>query len=348
MFWEGALVLFGGILFLVFEDPVAEGGGSTSVVAGKGDKVTGLDFGRISPVLWEAALFLIGGVLLLVFEDPVFKGRGTLVVRLGEVDVVGGLNGRRRTPVRRIRVFRSGLLWRGDFEGIREAAYFDPGGGAVSPGWFGLVGFGGGEDELVKFEPILAHREVDFVNSGGGDIEPDLAEDADVDFFGALFGVPGPLLFLGPLHAGSGFGPGAVEPEVNAVVLGVGGEGTNPAVVAARGIEVDGVGEDGHFPRGVGEVLVLDEFVIMRATGVGKDLEVGVAGGSCGVGGVAIGFDVGGIFGGDDVPGPDVGLFLRNEMLRFHGNDAVLFLEDEAGIHGLGGGKRKTRQGKDE
>ena len=52
------------------------------------------------------------------------------------------------------------------------------------------------------------------------------------------------------------------------------------------------VGEDGHLTGGVDEVLFLDELVIVTATGVGEDFEVGSAGCGGGVGGVAVGLDV--------------------------------------------------------
>ncbi|MFT6576710.1 MAG: hypothetical protein ACJA16_004919, partial [Akkermansiaceae bacterium] len=136
---------------MVFEDPVAKGGGAAAVFAGEGDEVAGLNLGLVSPVFWEAAFF----------------------------------------------------FWFGGLEGGRGGAYFYLGGGAVGSGWFGLVGFGGGEDEFIKFESVFTHREVDFVKAGFGDIDPDLTEDAGVDFLGALFGVPGPLVLLGPLHFGS-------------------------------------------------------------------------------------------------------------------------------------------------
>ena len=119
---------------------------------------------------------------------------------------------------------------------------------------------------------------------------------------------------------------------MDAVVFGIGGEGADPAVVASGSVEVDGVGEDGDLARGVGEVLVLDEFVIVRAAGVGEDFKVSSAGGSLGVGGVAIWLKVGCLIAGGDVPGAGLGFLLSGEMFGFDGNDAALLFEDEIGI----------------
>ena len=124
-----------------------------------------------------------------------------------------------------------------------------------------MVRLGGGEDEFVKFEAVFAHGEVDVVETGVWDVDPDFSEDAGVDFFSALLAVPCPLIFFSPLHAGTRLRPSVIEPEVDAIILGIGRVGADPAVVAPSVIKVDGVGEDGHLAGGVGEVFLRDELV---------------------------------------------------------------------------------------
>ena len=85
-----------------------------------------------------------------------------------------------------------------------------------------LIGLRAGENEFIKLEAVFAHREVDFMKASARDIDPDFSEDADVDFFGALLVVPVPFVFGDPLHAGAGLGPGVIDSEVKAIVLGVG------------------------------------------------------------------------------------------------------------------------------
>lgn len=143
----------------------------------------------------------------------------------------------------------AGLLERGAGGG---GVGFRAGGGLVGFGRVSGLGFGFGEDEFVEFESVFAHGEVDCVVSGLIDIEVDFAEDAAVSFVGALFVVPVPAVFGGPLHALAGFGPLSVEAEVDSVVFGAGGVGADPAVVAAGVVDFDAVGEDGDF-AGVGE-----------------------------------------------------------------------------------------------
>ena len=177
------------------------------------------------------------------------------------------------------------------------------------------------------------------MKSGLGDIDPDLAKDAGVNGLGALLGIPGPFIFGSPLHFSSRVGPAAVESKVDAVVFGVGGESTNPAVVTAGSVEMDGIGEDGHLSALVRKVLSFDEFVSMRATGVGENFEVGSTRGRAGVIRVAVRLDIGCVFGGDDVPGPDIRLVLGNEMFGFNCHDSVFFLKDKFRSERLGGSK---------
>ena len=86
----------------------------------------------------------------------------------------------------------------------------------------------------------------------------------------------------------------------------------------------------------------------MGTTGVGEDLDVSTPGGGVGVSGITVGRDLGGVFGGNDVPGANVGFFLGNEVLGFDRDDAVFFLEDKPGVDGFGGSERQTRQRKGE
>lgn len=241
----------------------------------------GFFWSRLPGSFFVSSGFRLGGEgFFEVCADPFFQCAGTHSVAAGEGDTVASLMARDLTPA-----FREGRA-RGVSGDEADC------GAEIGDGFF-LIGFGKSEHEFIELEAILAHREVDFVKTSGGDIDPNFSEDADVDFFGTLFVIPMPFILGDPLHAGTGLGPGAIDAEVKAIVLGSGGVGADPAVVASRGVEFYVVGEHGHLAGGVDEIFFLDELISVGAPGVRQNLEVGSSGGGGGMGGITIGLDVG-------------------------------------------------------
>jgi hypothetical protein len=190
----------------------------------------------------------------------------------------------------------------------------------------------GGEDELVEFEPVLAHGELNFMFTGGGDIEIDGMGNAAVVFFRPLFAFPVPGVFaLAPLEPLAAGRPLAVEPDVKPVVLGPGRPGPDPDVIPAGIVEVNLVIKEGEAAGLVGKIFAREEGIVMGAAGVGEQLKVSAAAGSFKVRRVAIRGGGRGMMGRVQVPGPAPGQGLLVEMLGFHRHQPVDFLEDQVG-----------------
>ena len=139
----------------------------------------------------------------------------------------------------------------------------------------------GRHQPFVKFESIFPHRKMNRVLARLLDIEVDLVGLAAMLFFGALLAVPTPvLLSLAPLQALTAVGPLPVKTNMQPVVFRTGGMGAHPNVIASRRCDRNLVVKNRHLARLRRKVFPMNQFVTMRATRIGKDLQVSSAAGS--------------------------------------------------------------------
>lgn len=134
---------------------------------------------------------------------------------------------------------------------------------------------------FVKLESIFTHRELNDVFTGVFDVDVDLVRFAAVLFLCALFTFPPPRsLPLAPLQSLATRRPRAIDADVQTVVFRTRRMSTHPHVIAPGRTEMNLVVQHGHLAWIGRKVLAVNQLVVVSASRVREDFEIGTTAGS--------------------------------------------------------------------